>query len=113
MGKLIEESQTIAPMSNDEIVENLKTMVFGVQAFERFNAKERETLDKAWNIIDEYENRLKDDMLAILEKIRDEIEGYKSTIDNAISEDELKIEGMKEAYTDALAIIDKYRGDNE
>ena len=43
---------TTTPMSNDEIVENLKTMGFGKQAFERFNAKERETLDKAWNIID-------------------------------------------------------------
>ena len=46
---------------------------------------------------------------SVLDKIRDEIEGYRSTIDNAISEDELKIEGMKEAYADCLKIIDKYK----
>jgi len=49
----------------------------------------------------------------ILDNIKDEIEGYKSTIDNAISEDELKIEGMKEAYTDCLKIIDKYKGETK
>ena len=49
-------------------------MVFGVQAFERFNAKERETLDKAWNIIDQYENRLKADLVAMLSEIQLEIE---------------------------------------
>lgn len=43
-----------------------------------------------------------------LEQIRAEIEEYKSTIDNAISEDELKIEGMQEAYNDCLEVIDKY-----
>ena len=51
-----------------------------------------------------------DDML---NKIRAEIEEYKSTIDNAISEDELKIEGMKEAYTDCLKIIDEYKIESE
>ena len=45
---------------------------------------------------------------ATILKIRAEIEGYKSTIDNAVSEDELKIEGMKEAYVDCLRVIDKY-----
>ncbi len=49
----------------------------------------------------------------VLDKIRAEIEEYKLTIDNAISEDELKIEGMKEAYTDCLEIIDKYRAESE
>jgi len=49
----------------------------------------------------------------ILDKIRAKIEKYKSTIDNAISEDELKIEGMKEAYTDCLKIIDKYKEGEE
>lgn len=53
----------------------------------------------------------KDCLDCALDNIKAEIEGYKSTIDNAISEDELKIEGMKEAYTDCLNIIDKYRGD--
>ena len=48
-----------------------------------------------------------------LAKIRAEIEDYKSTIDNAISEDELKIEGMKEAYTDCLEIIDEYKAESE
>ena len=43
-----------------------------------------------------------------IEQIRAEIEEYKSTIDNAISEDELKIEGMQEAYNDCLEVIDKY-----
>jgi len=74
MGRLIEESRTTTPMSNDEIVETLKTMVFGAQAFERFNPKERETLDKAWNIIDQYENRLKADMVAMLTELQLEIE---------------------------------------
>lgn len=64
---------TTTPMSNDEIVENLKTMVFGVQAYKRFNAKERETLDKAWNLIDQYENRLKADKVAMLEELKKEI----------------------------------------
>ena len=49
----------------------------------------------------------------VLDNIRAEIEKYKSTIDNAISEDELKIEGMKEAYTDCLNIIDKYKAESE
>lgn len=49
----------------------------------------------------------------ILDKIRAEIEKYKSSIDKAISEDELKIEGMKEAYTDCLEIIDKYKAESE
>lgn len=48
-----------------------------------------------------------------LDKIRSEIEWYKSTIDNAISEDELKIEGMKEAYADCLKIIDNYKVESE
>lgn len=42
----------------------------------------------------------------VLDKIRAEIEEYRSTIDRAISEDELKIEGMKEAYTNCLEILD-------
>ena len=41
-----------------------------------------------------------------LDDVRAEIEEYRSTIDRAISEDELKIEGMKEAYTDCLKILD-------
>jgi hypothetical protein len=51
----------------------------------------------------------KADIVDILDNIRAEIEGYKSTIDKSISEDELKIEGMKEAYTDLVNIIDKYK----
>lgn len=82
MERLIEESRTTTPMSNDEIVENLKTMVFGAQAFYRFNAKERETLDKAWNIIDQYENRLKADMVAMLTEIQLEIEEYQKIHDS-------------------------------
>lgn len=49
----------------------------------------------------------------ILEKIRAEIEGYRSTIDKAISEDEFKIEGMKEAYTDCIRIIDECKSESE
>ena len=74
MGMPIDNSCEPKPMSKEEIVDTLKTMVFGVQAFERFNAKERETLDKAWNIIDQYENRLKADMAAMLTDIQLEIE---------------------------------------
>ncbi len=36
-----------------------------------------------------------------------------STIDKAISEDELKIEGMKEAYTDCLEIINNCKAESE
>lgn len=99
---MIEESRTTTPMSNDEIVENLKTMVFGAQAFERFNAKERETLDKAWNIIDQYEQRLKADLKAILVELQLEIEekaielcddGWWLTYNNLIRE---KINKLKE-----------------
>ena len=56
-------------ISKKEIVDTLKTMVFGVQAFERFNAKERETLDRAWNLIDRYDERLKADLKAMLEDL--------------------------------------------
>ena len=74
MGMTINNTCEPKPMSKEEIVDTLKTMTFGVQAFERFNAKERETLDKAWNIIDQYEARLKADMVAMLEEIQLEIE---------------------------------------
>ena len=77
MGMIIDESRTTTPMSNDEIVENLKTMVFGKQAFERFDAKERETLDKAWNIIEQYKNRLKDDLMDMLTELKTEIKEIK------------------------------------
>jgi hypothetical protein len=72
-----------------------------------------ESLHKDLDKIPTVEAISKVDMVAIFDKIRTEIEGYKSTADNAISEDELKIEGMKEAYTDCLGIIDKYRTENE
>ena len=48
----------------------------------------------------------------VLDKIRAKIERHKSTIDKAISEDELKIEGMKEAYADCLEIIDEYKSES-
>ena len=70
MGMTIDNSCESKSMSNEEIVDTLKTMVFGVQAFERFNAKERETLDKAWNIIDQYETRLNADMAAMLKELK-------------------------------------------
>ena len=69
MGMTIDNSCESKPMGKEEIVDTLKTMVFGVQAFERFNAKERETIDKAWNLIDQYEARLKADMVAMLEEL--------------------------------------------
>ena len=81
MAKLIEESRTTTPMSNDEIIEALKAMVFGKQAFERFDAKERETLNRAWNIIDQYENRLKVDMVAMLEELKSNIDELASSYD--------------------------------
>jgi hypothetical protein len=107
LGRLIEESRTTTPMNNDEIVEALKTMVFGKQAFERFDAKERETLDKAWNIIDQYENRLKADLVAMLTDIQLEIEkvktqsGFDEAWDGAVKQcSEIiqhKINSLKEA----------------
>ena len=74
MGMEIDNSCERKSMSKEEIVDTLKTMVFGVQALERFNAKERETLDKAWNLIDQYEQRLKADMVAMLTELQLEIE---------------------------------------
>lgn len=68
---------------------------------------QQEMLLRAVHIIDE---ALEQE--SILDKIRAEIEGYKSTIDKSISEDELKIEGMKEAYADCLDIIDKYKAES-
>lgn len=56
----IDDSRERTPMSREEVVETLKTMVFGVQAFERFNSKERETLDKVWNIINQKETKMND-----------------------------------------------------
>ena len=50
---------------------------------------------------------------SVLDEIRAEIEEYMSTIDYAISEDELKIKGLKEAYVDCLEIIDKYKAESE
>lgn len=70
----IDDSCESAPMNREEVVETLKTMVFGVRAFERFNTKEREALDKAWNLIDQYETRLKADMVAMLTELQLEIE---------------------------------------
>lgn len=76
MGMTIDNTCEPKTMSKEEIVDTLKTMVFGVQAFERFNTKERETLDKAWNLIDQYEARLKADMVAMLTHIQLEIREY-------------------------------------
>ena len=45
----------------------------------------------------------------VLNKLGEKIERYKSSIDTAISEDELKIEGAKGAYEDCLGIIDTYK----
>jgi hypothetical protein len=94
MGMTIDKDT--APMSRKEIVETLKSMVFGVQAFERFNAKERETLDKAWNLIDQYENRLKADMVAMLEELDFRLSNYQDT--DLIRQDiQEKINSLKEA----------------
>lgn len=51
----------------------------------------------------------------ILDKVRAEIERYKSTIDNSIIDNSMleEIEGMKEAYTHCLDIIDKYKAESE
>lgn len=84
---------TTTPMSNEEIVENLKTMTFGKQAYERFNAKEREILDRAWNIIDQYENRLKADIVAMLTELQLEIE-----------EMEMKSLTEKEIWNNAIGV---------
>ena len=85
MGMMIDNSCEPKSMSKEEIVDTLKTMVFGVQAFERFNAKERETLDKAWNLIDQYENRLKADMVAMLTDIQLEIEEMENPYTTRVS----------------------------
>ena len=101
MGITIDDSRESIPMSREEVVETLKTMVFGVQAFERFNAKERETLDKAWNIIDQYENRLKADMVAMLVRLTNEIDDLRAyddieTVDKCEEIIQQKINSLKE-----------------
>ena len=50
---------------------------------------------------------------SILNKVRAKIEVYKLATDHAISEDELKIEGMKEAYINCLEIIDRLIAESE
>lgn len=42
-------------LSKDEVIENLKTMIFGKQAFERFTAEERNTLDTAISLLEKIE----------------------------------------------------------
>lgn len=44
----------------------------------------------------------------VLSEIRVEIEQYRDSLDKAISEDELTIDGMKKAYNDVLEIMDRY-----
>jgi len=48
-----------------------------------------------------------------LEDIKAEIKAYKNSVDKAISEDELKREGMKLAYQDSIDIIDRHIGGEE
>ena len=107
MGMMIDNTCEPKPMSKEEIVENLKTMGFGKQAFERFNAKERETLDRAWNIIDQYENRLKADMVAMFKELQLEIEKLEkphchnaSHADGCVSK--WKVEGVIQQKIDKL-----------
>lgn len=47
---MTEETMQTPQMNWNATLENLKTMAFGEQAFERFSAKERETLDAAINV---------------------------------------------------------------
>lgn len=49
----------------------------------------------------------------VLSKVISEIIGLLSTVGWAVSEDESKLEGMKEAYTDCLKIIYKYESESE
>lgn len=67
-------------------------------------------------IIENLQNIKAEAVRKAFNKIRTHIKQYESTIDRAISDDELKIEGMKVAYTDCIRIIDEYQlesGDNE
>ena len=54
-----------------------------------------------------------EDKIKVLDKIKAEIEEYMSTLKYAISEDELTIKGLKDAYAECLEIIDKYRSESE
>ena len=72
-----------------------------------------ETEIKAMTKEQNYMRGYKDGESDALDKIRAHIERYKLTIDRAISEDELKIEGMKEAYANCIEIIDKYKIESE
>ena len=112
MGRLIDNSCEPKSMSKEEIVDTLKTMVFGVQAFDRFDAKEREALDKAWNLIDQYENRLKADMVAMLTDIQLEIEEL--DLKDSIPDYQKGAEETREYISDLLQQkIDALKGEQE
>ena len=53
------------------------------------------------------------ELIRAVENIKAEIKAYKDSVDKAISEDELKREGMKLAYQDSINIIDKHTEDND
>ena len=50
------ETLTTKSMTKEEVIENLKTMIFGEQAFERFTSDERDTLDRAIAFLEKSDN---------------------------------------------------------
>lgn len=64
-------------------------------------------------IIGTSEKGYKQGVSDVLDKIRIEIKNYRSTIDKAISEDELKSAWIKEACVNFLEIIDKCKAENK
>lgn len=123
MGMTIDNSCEPKLMSKEEIVDTLKTMVFGVKAFERFNAKEREALDKSWNMIDQYEARLKADMVAMLTDMKDELkhceitglwkanyrEGFNDGVSKSLDVIQQKINELKEIKDDKYKPLEKIK----
>lgn len=71
MGMTIDNNFEPKPMNKEEIVDTLKSMVFGAQAFKRFNAKEREALDLAISQL-ESDNSVLEDIKAEIEKRADD-----------------------------------------
>lgn len=64
-------------------------------------------------IIENLQKIKADAVIKVLDKLSAEIEEYRSTIDYAISEDEFKIKGMKDAYDNCLETIDKCKAEQE
>lgn len=73
--------------------------------------KECDWYNGAWMSKDQYEARFKDDMVAILNKIRDDITVI--AINGLVDEHTMFVRSAEQVKRMVLDIIDKYRGETE